>query len=230
MIQKVKLFGRIRGHKKPLGVEPSLELVESSRYATEKREFADFSGKLLRRVIAEDLDTSKKFYPHGCVDELMPVDTVVRLLRFSRTSNENIAKLVKFVTDGRNPAKLIFAIAILSGFQGEDLSDLLTRFMKAGFRDSSLPITALNRHRVPFFHHEDAHWIGVNCVSFEQSQWEFLAPVFTNEGSKVVLAPQNPLPFTNVIRRVGSGGFGVVHKATVHEAHRKHTAFEVSDL
>ncbi|KEY69073.1 hypothetical protein S7711_09576 [Stachybotrys chartarum IBT 7711] len=229
MMRKVKFLIKKRGQEKPLGVEPGREPVESSRNADEKRERNDFSGKLLKRVIAEDLDTSKKFYPHGCVDELMPVDTVVRLLSFSRTTDEKMSKLVRFVTDDQKPAKLIFAIAILSGFQGEELSDLLTRFMEAEFRDSSLPITALNRHRVPFFHHEDADWIGVNCGSFEQLQWQFLAPVFTNEGSKVVLPPQNPLPFTNVIRRVGSGGFGVVHKATVHEAHRKHTAFENAD-
>lgn len=172
--------------------------------------------------------SNKKFVPDGCVDNLLSKETVDCILGVTWLSRSEAKELVKFVLDTKKPAKKILIICVLSGFKDNALRDILRRFKKAEFFDTDLPVTESNRPKVPFLDHEHKSWVGMLSDNFENQQWKFLAPVFGDSAEKLKLAARHPFPFTDVKKCMGRGGYGVVHKATVHPAHMKNEAFSVS--
>ncbi|KEY64228.1 hypothetical protein S7711_03513 [Stachybotrys chartarum IBT 7711] len=202
--------------------------IETDHRLSEELEISHLDGKISCALKVDQLDKAKNFMPRGCIDTLITEDIVARLLTFSALSKEESSNVVKFVMDA--PAKKIFAIAIRSVCTIPQLSNLLNQCFESNFCDTDLPITDENRHKIAFFdrmnkEHEFARWTN----TFEDYQWDFEAPAFSNDEPDITLSPKAPLPFVHFEKDVGSGGFGAVHKVIVHEAHRDHSAFHVSE-
>ncbi|KAH7316936.1 hypothetical protein B0I35DRAFT_469369 [Stachybotrys elegans] len=181
----------------------------------------DFEDRVNHCVLIEELDRSKKFLPHGYIEEWITKDFVAQILQLPGGKGSQTQSLIEYVMNAKRPAKKIFATVAYASAKESDVFDLLTKFKAASFYDSDLPAT---EHRLSFLGNRKEP-LG---KLFGYMQWEFMAPVFESSKQKLVISESVPLPFTSFTKCVGEGGFGVVHKATVHEMHRKHWAFTMS--
>jgi len=119
-------------------------------------------------------------------------------------------------------AKKLFVITLLCGLPKDDLRlvKAMVRFRKARLHDSSLPIKP---EGCPAF--VDAvgtihsPWTGSMVRNFGEKQWAVLAPVLTDENTKLTLKPGHIFPMVGDVGGGAAGAFGRVVRVTIHERH-----------
>ena len=89
---------------------------------------------------------------------------------------------------------------------------------KSAVTDAALPIHD-PEHRI----HVVKAFSGLppdDTIRFQRTQWEFLAPVFTNDRSQYEFEPERILPFTEIGSVAGSGYFSTVRHVKIRAEHQ----------
>jgi hypothetical protein len=171
------------------------------------------------------VDAAKQpFLPDGELDKLITNDSVIQELDLADGAE---SELIEFICQ---PAKKVFANALISGLGGQNLRKAMSKFKRHGFCDKSLPVgpefEKLSCVSIP-------PWSKMKIRYFRDNQWKFLAPVFPNPAPdkdlKLVLEPEHILPFTYVDEQSREGTFGNVYQVTIHPSHQEVPMKKVSD-
>ena len=134
-------------------------------------------------------------------------------------------------------ARRLFTIIVYLGSDPVELHDDMVSFKDAGVTDGNLPIPdirTLECHRqknpqclshnpsLRLFHNRK-RWKSHNFQSFHESQFKFLAPVFTKDPECFVhvLQPYHPWPITSLDKVSKEGYFGTVRKAGLRADHQQ---------
>jgi hypothetical protein len=135
---------------------------------------------------------------------------------------DNDSDLVNFIVES---AKKVFATAIVSAIDGSNLYMLMKRVQENEFDDMCLPLKRDTMSTLPCFQGE--FWNELRTQRFLQSQWVFLAPVFSKSQFKIDLEPEHIFPFTWVSNDAKQGIFSNVYEATIHESHQEDPTWTV---
>ena len=134
----------------------------------------------------------------------------------------NDSDLVNFIVES---AKKVFATAIISAIDGSNLYMLMKRFQENEFDDRCLPLERETMLALPCF--QGKFWNKPRTHKFLQSQWVFLAPVFSKSHFKMDLEPEHIFPFTWVSNDAKEGTFSNVYQVTIHESHQEDPTWTV---
>lgn len=189
--------------------------------------------QIVKMLKKSAFDNGQDFLPEGCIDKLIVEKAVVEVLTTVDSDGETDygsglapdRDLVEFILTGS--AKKIFAITILAGLRAKKLQRAMIQFKNNSFVDDRLPVTA-KMLQEPFF--KKSPWHAAYKKQFCKNQWEFLAPVFSNENSNVELHEHAILPFIRKEDDVKSGAFGEVHQVAIHPSHQIDPVWTVSVL
>jgi len=145
----------------------------------------------------------RMFVPANSIRELITKETIgLELSRVEKASEE----LSRYIL---SRASKVFAILVYTKM-ASSIEDLLI----AGFSDNSLPVTIQGL--------EDATpWSYDDISLFCDSQWMFLAPIFTKDRFVYELQGTCPLPFTSINQdSTRMSAFSIVQETTIHPAHQ----------
>jgi hypothetical protein len=159
----------------------------------------DLQDQLVMSMFKSALDC-RHFLPQGLFSQLITEKSIkAELPKASR-------QLVEFTCKHTRKA---FAIALCIGMDGATLVSALETFQRHGFSDQFLPNAKLRNIRncqakragecsheeyLYAFHHPP--WKLFNIRRFYETQWEFFAPVFTQDKSRLELHEDCVLPIT----------------------------------
>lgn len=175
--------------------------------------FTDAMGKpLLRAQISKRMITAHavdvQFIPAGDMHAVFTADAVRQVLK-----RYNLEHLFPEVF---NYAKKIFGILVMI-----DRMDYLVQIVKAGLRDSDLPLATYDylESNQPFsgFFSNFVEWDTETPGLFMNHQWKFLAPIFM-DGEHQKLEDSATLPFIK-IEPLGSGSYSKVYRIEIHGDH-----------
>lgn len=191
----------------------------------EDRSSEDLADSLARRAEQSVFDR-KQFWPCGSIDEIITRETVRERLSFKtrKADQESLESLADFIS---KRSKKIFAIMLCSNLSNKQIRLTMAHFEKSGFDDENLPLTGDDVTRLLKSSTGKGYkkpWNAILVAAFCSRQWEFLAPVFDNNQSEMVLHSNQILPFTWASQRGSSGTFGQVHEVTIHPAHLKNVS------
>jgi hypothetical protein len=186
------------------------------------------SEQLRARFAGSDID-SKQFVPLDHLDHVISEHNI----KLELEATEGVwTKLVNLVMPSNVPkrvaekAKKIFAALVLM-----DRAAAIYGLLEEGLTDDHLPLHSvrnekylLSRDNVTTFPFEGWRDAPVNDF-IDHKQWLFLAPVLHSDGQFIKVDEECALPFTKSTV-IGSGGAGIVHRATLHQRHQQ--GYEVS--
>lgn len=177
-------------------------------------------------------DQDAKFLPEGSIESLISNDNMNSIIKIMGGQGvKKTGSLMQYIL-GR--ARKVFAIAVHSNIQGEDLVTAMNMLEQHNISDESLPLTEERLHYLqhqelsPGSEYPDAGtsscgeqiWTIARIGSFLDNQWKFLAPVFSLEKLNHDLHQRAILPFTHKDEiSSGQGSFGKVFKCKIHELH-----------
>lgn len=180
-------------------------------------------------IITNEFD-HKDFIPEGLIDHIINPESVRSLLA-SIAPDRNVREtLINFILDKERPAVKALAICLLSNLKDKALCTSLENFIRVDLKDINLPITEEDKDRYYIFDINANPSVETGLDTFLDKQWLFLAPVFNEEELELSLSKKHPLPFISVARNQATGGFGMVHKVTVHGNHVRRTASSVGTI
>jgi hypothetical protein len=173
-------------------------------------------GNHIVRSFARSVFDKADFLPEGYIDQLITRTSVLKELRIE---DENLGveyrELVPYIL---HEAKKLFAILVVCDTEVKKLRKKMMSFKQKGISDNSLPLTLSGGKNQK------------NNYLFENNQWRFLAPVFSDEKLLLDLKRDSILPFIDVDETVKSGAFGEVRKVDIHPAHCKSNLLQVDAL
>jgi hypothetical protein len=201
--------------------------VDNSRAPTgkdlETRGFT--SDDILRLLVYNPLE-NKSFVPHGALEELITLDTIISTLAaVGLPAGEQLCFARSIVAKGRRT----FAILLFMN----QVNDIMSLFGE-GFTDDALPVAYQAegdswtvRSYLPDSDtlDEDKVWVGFRSwkksaiFSFCERQWMFLAPVFRIEKFKYLLHRDAILPFVSAKGKTKKSYFSMVFRVEIHAAH-----------
>ncbi|KAK0648663.1 hypothetical protein B0T16DRAFT_456125 [Cercophora newfieldiana] len=204
------------GDQAALSGRTSPDSLFSDSESQEKRE-ENLSDRIAARLERSTYD-GKDFLPDDCIDELVTIDAVREHLECPPTKKKQEDQILDFIFDKQHGAKKLFVIALLCDIPSKDLdlAKAMLLFRKVGVHDGDLPIkpdecAAITDSRSP--------WNPVKIRIFDERQWAVLAPVFTDQNTKLRLEPGHIFPIVGDIRGGEEGAFGEVVQVTIHEQH-----------
>jgi hypothetical protein len=197
------------------------------------------STQMLNKYVASKFDDSdSEFLPHGCIDDLVTLESIVEELSENRQSKPEdlesqersaIREITDFVLN--HDAKKVFAITILCQLRGEELETAIRQFIKIPLTDSRLPV---NKGYLMGHSSDTASlWHKLRDNDFYHYQWGFLAPVFSPSNYIFDLQANHVMPFVEIYNDTkdkDTGGSSQVFKIKIHEAHNKYPLLNVSIL
>ncbi|KAI1457297.1 hypothetical protein F4805DRAFT_457862 [Annulohypoxylon moriforme] len=140
--------------------------------------------------------------------------------RLSKHTSDSSNSDVKYIQEH---APRVFAILVYSRLVKKALT-----LQKYQFKDKYLPILIESQKATTCHLLADnpvlnwfTDWKLSEIVSFQNAQWYFIAPVFTQHS--ILEQPDNmcPLPFVEYDNAQDGGSFGRIHKARIHSSHIK---------
>ena len=161
------------------------------------------------------------FLPQSFLSEIITKAAVAEELE-ENVDIDNDSGLVNFIVES---AKKVFATAIICDIDGSNLYMLMKRFQETEFDDSCLPLKRDTILALPCF--QGKFWNKLRTHNFLQSQWVFLAPIFSKSRFKIELEPEHIFPFTWVGNDAKEGTFSNVYQATIHESHQENPTWTV---
>jgi hypothetical protein len=161
------------------------------------------------------------FLPQSFLSEFITKTAVAEELEENMDIG-NDSGLVNFIVES---AKKVFATAIISAIYGSNLYMLMKRFQENEFDDKRLPLKRDTMLALPYF--QGKFWNKLRTHNFLQSQWVFLAPVFSKSQFKIDLEPEHIFPFTWVSNDAKNGTFSIVYQAMIHESHQEEPTWTV---
>lgn len=177
-----------------------------------------FSELLFARLVAAaGLDGRQNdfFLPRGSLDEILTRDVLLEDFDLEAAgadgSDDRHEELIEFILQR---AKTLFAICVMI-----DLGNLLramAAFKQANFSDQNLPVSREDIFGLSCF--SELAWRHSDKFKFLETQWTFLAPVFSR--MQINLEPEHILPFTSLGKEVKEGTFGRVYQVTLHPSHQ----------
>ena len=202
---------------------------DSDEYSNEpiSNDEEGLAGQIVKSFQKSAFDKHKPdFLPEGCLDNLITEAAVTRELAVTKQSKES-RKAVYFIL---KEAKKVFAILLVSRFEGKKLLGAITLFRRSKLGDTCLPVREGAESNVPFFRNPTKPWDTVSIRTFCKEQRAFLAHVFSGDNLNLRLDDNDILPFICQGSNIVSGAFGDVHQVTVHEKHHKNPIFTVRHL
>jgi len=155
----------------------------------------------LRRLNTEQ----KSFIPHGTLDSCLTRETIKAALTYCKLEASTVPQVVRTIEDG---AKKTFAILILA----KEPSSII-RFIE---HDALLDRTLDSQ--IPFAKEDLQRIIPHAATDFDELQWQFAAPLFSQQLSHRWFRPDTRLPFLESAL-IGSGGFGKVFRVKLPAGH-----------
>ncbi|ROV94108.1 hypothetical protein VPNG_09346 [Cytospora leucostoma] len=171
----------------------------------------DISTQILEHFVTSDFPPGWKqdYVPEGCLDQLITRDAIIREFSKDDEPDENIhipEDLIRFILQS---AKKVLATSLWSGVESRQLQRAMKTFRSAGFKDSSLPVKVLDPREAPW---SQLKWNSVKFKTFQEMQWKFVVPIFSEDNIKLELENRHILPFKSVEREVKTGGFSEVYE------------------
>lgn len=190
--------------------------------------------KFLSHLERSKFGEKQEFLPEGYLDRLFTRQALKDDLFVDKVSfDAEDEKLIDFIT---RSAKKVFATAYcVLGSGGSALLPTMMYFQSIGFSDKALPIENLQtvgrtrdaQREVPFPFNRNRNitlrrtWAPMRIRNFYQSQWMFLAPVFSRGHFHHILSPDVVLPFIWVNNVTKGGRFSKVYEVEIHECHQQ---------
>ncbi|KAJ3547792.1 hypothetical protein NM208_g1319 [Fusarium decemcellulare] len=187
------------------------------------------ADNIVGRYVVSKVNTERKqeYLPEGAIEKLITLRSVEEELSYDLEPSPDLVEF--FATRARR----IFALAILSMFEGSTLYTALEVFQEEEFTDDKLPIfedrdaELITRiFRTPPGLRRKKLWSKVQKQRFLEDQWKFLAPVFTQQELKHTLSESHILPLKRVSDTSKSGTFGEVYEAIIHRSHLDNALFQ----
>ncbi|KAI0432193.1 hypothetical protein F5Y09DRAFT_160880 [Xylaria sp. FL1042] len=194
----------------------------------------DVAGPRLRDLITDSchpgsLSDHDKFLPNNAIDILVTEENIIAELdgvKFKKRKHTSRDKLIQWIL---KDARKLFLIHIDVGLGPDDAFRSLKQFMKQGFVDKNLPILDVKSKDFRFNECFLGCWKQCYLERFSDFQWRYLSPIFRGAESEYHLDRRHVLPFIEKDRQgTKAGAFSIVHKVTIHEAHRDHAFSEVA--
>ncbi|KAL9616668.1 MAG: hypothetical protein Q9160_008491 [Pyrenula sp. 1 TL-2023] len=168
----------------------------------------------------------ENYLPEGCLEELITKATVRENLKYSADASEQ-RLLVDFI-DRR--AKKVFAITLLA-VKNDELFQAMKQFQEHDFTDDALPVSDINNSHIAEIRQafsDGKLWNMFRKRQFENKQWMFLAPVFTESQLIYKFKREHILPFKSLNSKIKESTFGDVFEVKIHESHQKGDIFIVN--
>ncbi|KAM5385426.1 hypothetical protein ACJZ2D_001067 [Fusarium nematophilum] len=185
--------------------------------------------KNLRRSILASLSESqldaRPFFPRGSFEKIVTLQTVEAVLLSEHVAHEK--ELIQFVVE---EAPIFFTILVS---MRANIGPAIATLQRFGLIDNFLPIPkeVINDNcdeketdrkcdhapELDAFHHEP--WEYDTLYTLYETQWRFLAPVFTDGHMHYRIAAEGVLPFT-YLGRAHSTFFSTVREVEIHPDHQ----------
>lgn len=175
-------------------------------------------NRLLASLVESPFDQGREFWPDGCISEMVTPETITDEMDELNGQTPSSALVDFIILESRK----IFAIVLCCSLARRDLFHAMSDFMRLNFNDSKLPIVGNEAKRI-FRSSNGAYqhpWGPLAVKSFENYQWNALAPTFRQRSQELALQKGHILPFTWSSHRGTSGMFGEVYEVAIHPAHR----------
>ncbi len=187
------------------------------RYQSQSLEEASLRTKIMRARVESAVDL-RKFVPADSLRALLTEEAIKHELSLIGKRSEELSHYIV------SEASKVFAILVYI-----DMASFIEEFYQKGISDTLLPMDfkGLNNDdsialSVGSVQQSKAFtsWKYVQISSFSDSQWIFLAPIFTDDQFVHGLHDYCALPFTWVNRETPKTSlFSTVHEAIIHPGH-----------
>ncbi|EQB54101.1 hypothetical protein CGLO_06102 [Colletotrichum gloeosporioides Cg-14] len=199
----------------------------------EDSEDSPLGDRLMDPLEKSVFDTRKDFLPEGCLQKIVSRKAIqFELFGKKDVLHPDEESLVNFI-DRR--AKKVFATAYVAlGSGGHSLLVTMSYFRSLNFIDESLPMKNFRNEskrntqaEVPYPFNRDQGksflriWPKLKVRNFYQTQWMFLAPVFSKDYHHHILSIDIVLPFVWVNHVIKGGRFSKVYEVEIHESHQE---------
>lgn len=166
---------------------------------------------------------NQKYLPSGIYEAYLNESLVRSELRLDPYDrSKDTARLIQFIL---TKARKVFLALVDLGWDPALIHRYLEQFQKQNFTDVNLPFEMDFCHSSPAF----AQWGIARQNKMFESQWKFLAPIFSKDNFNPKLHPMQPLPFTEIGLPRG-GGTAVVYRVQVHPPHLEDPPVDVSQF
>jgi hypothetical protein len=199
---------------------------ESSTSSISEDSEDEFVDKLYSAFVRSTSDErAQEFLPNGLLTELVNRSTVENELQRMEekmgTSDAEKNRLSKsqLSTWICTKASRLFATVMQSNLTPRAAFWSLVNFFQSDFGDDKLPLEDPRVTPPPSNLFSKRLWKRHNLVLFYESQWRYLAPVFSSSHFHYDLDAHAILPFTGDKKDVFEGGFSSVRKIEIHPAH-----------
>lgn len=195
----------------------------------------DLCDRLVKRLVRNPYD-QKEFIPRGSLDALINREAVRQVLvagnqrlsaKTAQVGQNNLDSLVDFIV---KRSTNIFAMLMYCFFEEMQVLQAVVHFQSLGFDDSNLPVIFEESQSI-FLSTENGRfkkpWTALSVRQFCSHQWWFLAPVFVDGATHLILHSNIILPFTRVDKVGASRTFAEVYRVTIHPGHHKHSRIRV---
>ncbi|KAH8203217.1 hypothetical protein TruAng_002622 [Truncatella angustata] len=175
-----------------------------------------FADLLMERTHQSYFDNKKQdFLPEGTLQNLLSRRSIVKEMPQLANSEVEAERLIDFILCQANK---VFAITIYTGIDGPSLLKAMANFHKHDFNDALLPTSRIGQtNQGPF---GLKIWTKLNIKKFCDSQWQFLAPVFSPTDFVYHLSTESILPFTWKNEIIIGGYFSQVSEVEIHPSHQ----------
>ncbi|KAK2929217.1 Protein kinase domain [Fusarium oxysporum f. sp. vasinfectum] len=223
-----------------------IPLRETRQLIKETLVKSEFEHRLLESVYPDNKPLF--FSPEGSLSSIITVEAV--LWGFCNgveiPSEIHSERLKRTVTYTLWRGKKLFAISVLSGFEGKSLQQAMKSFEMNAIWDKSLPLVAsafinmtnfwpdpakpdqIESKAIDWFLNHDLErlWTDESIHIFcNNHQWKFCAPVFEETPELGRLHENYILPFTEKCNEIDEDSYGQAIKYKIHERH-----LELNDL
>jgi hypothetical protein len=166
---------------------------------------------------------AKTFFPHGSIDTIVTLDCIKAILRELHICELQLVE--ELATNIRRNKTIVFPI-LTSIRRTEHILDFV-------YTDQYADEPAHADHKLPLSLPSLEHILqpplsNVVAREFFDKQWEFVAPVFLRNALARRLERYTVLPFL-AEEVLDKGGFGVVHKVSIHGAHQNFSEGPVTE-
>ena len=176
---------------------------------------------LLVGMYCEGFPSNQKYLPAGAYEDHLNESLVRAELDLDLVNcAEDTTALVQFVLQ---EAPKIFLALIDLGWSPDLIRRYLKQFQKNDFADARLPVELAVCYSSRAF----VQWGRHRQSKMYESQWKYLAPIFSKDKFNPELDNLQPLPFTEIERR-NSGATSIVYRVVVHPAHLQDPPLDVS--
>jgi hypothetical protein len=185
--------------------------------AKELRNLNDLSTFLTKYSATSKFnENDREFWPKKVLDVLEDKDLIKRVLGITDDSPDEHLQLMDYI-HGRAPKLFITSLAVLT-LKPDVVINAMTTLKSNGYEDKKLPYPKRRKLGDELSMLNKEVWGNLGSKLWD-NQWSALAPVFSTKMEHDDFKSNIILPFTKMKRQTTRGGFGYVHRASLHPDH-----------